>query len=181
MIFEEKTLSSERIYEGRVINLRRDKVTVMNGTSYREVVEHDGGAVVLAIDRDDRVVMVKQYRKPFDKVILELPAGKIEKDEDPQEAALRELKEETGCLAGEVKSLGRIFPSVGYTSEILYLYMAWKLEQGQTNFDENEAIEVVKIPFREAVDMVIRGEICDAKTVAGLLIGEKVKQWQIKG
>lgn len=175
MTFEEKTLASERIYEGKILNLRKDKVTVKTGASYREIVEHNGGSVILPIDEDDNVIMVKQFRKPFEEVILELPAGKIDGDEDPMQAAIRELKEETGCRAENIRPLGKIYPSVGYTTEILYLYMAWDLEEGETDFDDNEAIDIVRIPFKEAIEKVIDGEICDAKTVAALLIGEKVR------
>ena len=96
MTFEEKTLKSERIYEGAIINLRRDKVTVQHGTSYREIVEHNGGAVLAAVTDRGRLVMVRQFRKPAERVMLEVPAGKIDPGEKPEEAAVRELKEETG-------------------------------------------------------------------------------------
>ena len=104
MTFEEKTLKSERIYEGTIINLRRDKVTVQHGTSYREIVEHNGGAVLAAVTDRGRLVMVRQFRKPAERVMLEVPAGKIDPGEKPEEAAVRELKEETGYTAGTVSS-----------------------------------------------------------------------------
>ena len=103
MTFEEKTLKSERIYEGAIINLRRDKVTVQHGTSYREIVEHNGGAVLAAVTDRGRLVMVRQFRKPAERVMLEVPAGKIDPGEKPEEAAVRELKEETGYLDWEFK------------------------------------------------------------------------------
>ena len=96
MTFEEKTLNSQRIYEGKIINLRKDQVTVSNGTSYREIIEHNGGAVLAAVTEDEKMVMVRQFRKPAERMMLEVPAGKIDPGEQPLEAALRELKEETG-------------------------------------------------------------------------------------
>ena len=123
MTFEEKTLKSEKIYDGAIINLRRDKVTVQGGTSYREIIEHNGGAVIAALTEDRRLVMVRQYRKPADKVMLEVPAGKIDPGEMPLEAAVRELKEETGYTASKVEFLTEFYPSVGYSEERLYLYL----------------------------------------------------------
>ena len=114
MTFEEKTISSERIYEGAIINLRRDEVTVQNGTSYREIIEHNGGAVLAAVTDEGKMVMVRQYRKPAGRVMLEVPAGKIDSGEEPLSAAIRELKEETGYTATEVKFMTSFYPSVGY-------------------------------------------------------------------
>ena len=135
MTFEEKTLKSEKIYDGAIINLRRDKVTVQGGTSYREIIEHNGGAVIAALTEDRRLVMVRQYRKPADKVMLEVPAGKIDPGEKPIEAAVRELKEETGYAASKVEFLTEFYPSVGYSEEKLYLYLCTGLTPGETCFD----------------------------------------------
>ena len=178
MIFEEKTLSSERIYEGTILNLRRDKVTVRNGTSYREIVEHSGGAVAAAINDEGKIVLVKQFRKPVDCVVLEAPAGKIEKGEDPAETIYRELKEETGYTADSMEFMTAIKTSVGYTDETLYIYLARGLMPGETNFDENEAIEVVEYDFEEAYSMVLGGEIRDAKTVVAILMAKNHLQNQ---
>ncbi|MDR3305536.1 MAG: NUDIX hydrolase, partial [Clostridiales Family XIII bacterium] len=128
MIFEEKTLSSEMIYEGAILNLRRDEVTVKDGgISHREIVEHSGGVVILAVTPAGKIPMVRQYRKAAGGVMFELPAGKLEPDEPPAEAAVRELKEETGYTAGKMAHIAAFYPSVGYSSEILHVFLAAEL------------------------------------------------------
>lgn len=171
MTFEEKTVSSESIYKGAILNLRRDKVTVSGGGySYREIVEHNGGAVAVALTDDGNVVLVKQFRKPMEKVVTELPAGKIEKGEDPLETMKRELKEETGYTASNLKLMAEFNPSVGYTNETLYIYLATGLVPGKPQPDEHEALEIKEIPLDDAIQMVVNGEITDGKTMTGLLL-----------
>ena len=170
MTFEEKTLKSEKIYDGVIINLRRDKVTVQGGTSYREIIEHNGGAVIAALTEDKKLVMVRQYRKPAGKVMLEVPAGKIDKGEKPLEAAVRELKEETGYTAEKVEFLTEFYPSVGYSEERLYLYLCTGLTPGETCFDENEAIEIEEIDLDRLFKMAMSGELDDAKTIIAILM-----------
>ena len=170
MTFEEKTLKSEKIYKGAIINLRRDKVTVQGGTSYREIIEHNGGAVIAALTEDKKLVMVRQYRKPADKVMLEVPAGKIDPGEKPLDAAVRELKEETGYTAAKVEFLTQFYPSVGYSEEVLYLYLCTGLTPGETNFDENEAIDIEEVELDRLFKMVMSGEIDDAKTLIAILM-----------
>ena len=171
MTFEEKTVSSESIYKGAILNLRRDKVTVSGGGySYREIVEHNGGAVAVALTDDGNVVLVKQFRKPMEKVVTELPAGKIEKGEDPLETMKRELKEETGYTASHLKLMAEFNPSVGYTNETLYIYLATGLVPEKPQPDEHEALEIKKIPLDDAIQMVVNGEITDGKTMTGLLL-----------
>ncbi len=170
MTFEEKTLGSEKIYEGAIINLRRDKVTVENGTSYREIIEHNGGAVVAAVTEDGKMVMVRQYRKPAERVMLEVPAGKIDKGEEPLAAAIRELKEETGYTAAKVRFLTQFYPSVGYSEEVLYLYLCTDLTAGETDFDENEAIDIEEVEIERLYEMAMNGQIEDAKTIIAILM-----------
>lgn len=170
MTFEEKTLKSEKIYKGAIINLRRDKVTVQGGTSYREIIEHNGGAVIAALTEDKKLVMVRQYRKPADKVMLEVPAGKIDPGEKPLEAAVRELKEETGYTAEKVEFLTQFYPSVGYSEEMLYLYLCTGLTPGETNFDENEAIDIEEVELDRLFKKAMSGEIDDAKTLIAILM-----------
>lgn len=172
MIFEEKTLRSKRVYEGRIINLRVDEVTVLHGTSKREIVEHNGGSVIAAITDDDKIVMVKQFRKAMDRPILEVPAGKIDGDEDPADAALRELSEETGYTAGKLEKLTEFYPSVGYTTEVLHIYLATGLTAGACHPDENEVLEVMEMDLDEVCRMVMEGKIHDGKTIAAVLMAK---------
>ena len=175
MTFEEKTISSERIYEGAIINLRRDEVTVQNGTSYREIIEHNGGAVLAAVTDEGKMVMVRQYRKPAGRVMLEVPAGKIDSGEEPLSAAIRELKEETGYTATEVKFMTSFYPSVGYSEEVLYLYLCTGLEQGEPDPDEIEAIDIEEMDVEDLFSMIMKGRINDAKTlVAVMMVREEI-------
>ncbi len=170
MTFEEKTLETQRIYEGAIINLRRDKVTVENGTSYREIIEHNGGAVLAAVTDEGKMVMVRQYRKPAERVMLEVPAGKIDAGETPLETARRELKEETGYTPSKVEYLTEFYPSVGYSEEVLYLYLCTGLEAGETCPDENEALDILEMDIEELHQMVMRAEIRDAKTIVAIMM-----------
>lgn len=173
MVFEEKTISSERIYEGAILNLRKDKVHVKdNNTSYREIVEHNGGVAIAAITNEGKLVLVKQFRKAAEKVVLEVPAGKIEKgeEEDHGKTALRELKEETGYTAEKIEYLTSFYSSIGYSTEQIYLYLATGLTPGETNFDEHEAIETYEYDIEELVSMVQQGKLEDAKTIVAILL-----------
>ena len=168
---KETTLSSEKIYEGAIIDVVKDTVRLPDGkTSIREVVRHPGGVSVCAVDHDLNVYFVRQFRYPFGEVLLELPAGKLDKDgEAPASAAARESKEETGLVASDLVSLGQIYSSVGFCDEVIHMYMAVNIEQREQCLDEGEFVRVEKMPLATAVQMVLRGEIKDAKTVASLL------------
>lgn len=170
MTFEETTISSRMIYEGRILNLRLDQVTTINGESAREIVEHSGGVTIAAITDDNKMVMVKQYRKAAEKVVLEAPAGKLDGDEEPLAAARRELKEETGYEAGRIEKLTSFYASVGYSTERLHLFLATDLIQGEPAFDENEAIDIHEIDLGELKQAVMRGEIEDSKTIAAIMM-----------
>ncbi|MDD2484204.1 MAG: NUDIX hydrolase [Eubacteriales bacterium] len=177
MVFEEKTIDSERIYEGKILNLRKDKVHVVGDkTSYREIVEHNGGVTIAAITDEGCMVMVRQFRKAAEKVVLEAPAGKIDGEEAPLTAAIRELKEETGYTAGRIEHLTSFYSSIGYSDEKLHLYLATDLLPGETCFDPSEAIDIYEYPLAELKKMVLNGEIEDAKTIAAILIAcEKIE------
>lgn len=171
MTFEEKTISSQKIYEGAILNLRKDKVTVRNGESFREIVEHRGGAVIAAVKEDGTMIMVRQYRKPAGRVMLEVPAGKTDPGEtNPEMTALRELKEETGYTAKNIRLLTRMYPSVGYSEEVLYIYLCTDLTAGETDFDENEAIDICEYPVETLYQMVMQGEIEDGKSQVTILM-----------
>jgi ADP-ribose pyrophosphatase len=161
----EKTLSSEVVFSGRVFDTIVKKVMLSNGsTSTREIVKHNGGACILPVDDDLNCYMVRQFRSPFEKILLEVPAGKIEIGEDPKVCAVRELHEETGFEASEVIDLGKMICSPGYDSEIIYLYAARGLTFIGEKPDEGEFLNCEKIPLQTLVEMADRGEISDSKT-----------------
>ena len=170
MDYTEKTLSREEIYKGRVVELHNDRILLPDGReSTREVMEHPGGVTVIPVDEQGMVTCVRQYRYPMGRHLLEVPAGKLEKDEDPLECAVRELSEETGLTAEKFIDLGRIYPSPGYSAEILYIYLALGLHPGEMHPDEGEFLDVEQYPLSALAEMVMRGELCDAKTVAAVL------------
>ena len=171
MNFTEKQLKEEYVFKGKIINVRRDDALLPNGnTAIREVVEHLGGICVAALTENNEILMIRQFRYPYMKEVLEIPAGKRDsKDEDTLQGALRELKEETGATAKNVFSLGQLYPTPGYCNEIIYMYGATDLEFGQQNLDPDEFLSVEKIPFEKAVEMVLNGEIKDAKTQTAIL------------
>jgi len=171
MVVEEKTLSSEMIYEGAILNLRKDKVTVKEGrTSYREIVEHDGGVIILGVTPEGKIPMIRQYRKPAEQVMFELPAGKLEKGEDITEAALREFKEETGYTADSIRLVSSFYPTVGYSEEVLHIFFAEDLSAGDTEFDDNESIDIELCDPEELFRQIDAGEMNDGKTMLALLL-----------
>ena len=165
----EKRLSGETIFEGHVVKLVKDKVLCPNGNeSFREIVRHNGGAAVLCINENEEILLVKQFRYAYDEVMYEIPAGKLEKNEDPLLAAKRELEEETGNKADSLDFLGAIYPTCGYSSEIIYLYLAKNCKKTQTHFDEDEVIESKFYKLDDVKNMILNGEIKDAKTICAL-------------
>lgn len=166
----EKTLTSEPIFDGRVIRVTLDSVELENGkTSTREVVHHHGGAGIAALTENGEIYLVRQYRYALGRELIEIPAGKLEKDEDPFLAAQRELGEETGLVADTYLNLGDFIPTCGYCSEIIYLYAAKHLHMAEQHLDEDEFVSVFTLPLGDAVEKVLSGEIQDGKTVAAIL------------
>lgn len=172
MNFEEKTLTSECVYNGKVIRVEKDEVELATGRqSFREVARHPGGVVILALKNPETILMVKQFRYPIKKTVLELPAGKLEKDENPDIAAKRELEEETGFTADTWKSLGYIHTTPGFCDEKLYLYKAEGLHFVGEHPDEGEIIKAELLTIPEVMNKIKSGEINDAKTLCAILRG----------
>jgi ADP-ribose pyrophosphatase len=166
----EKTISSEVCYRGKVLNLRVDQVELPNGrTARREVVEYPGAVTVVPLTGEGEVLLVRQYRYAVGEELLELPAGKLEPGEDPRDAALRELVEETGFSAREVRLVLSFYTTPGFSTEKMYLYLATGLSGGSPDPDPDEFISVVRVKLSRAREMIQEGLIRDAKSIAGLL------------
>ena len=166
----EETLSTRLIYDGRALKLRVDTVRMANDReTTREIVEHGDCVAIIAIDADDNVLLVNQFRKPVEKELLEIPAGGIEPGENPAATVSRELQEEAGYIPGKVQSLGGFYSTPGYCTEYLYLYMATDLTPSQLYAEDTESITLVRVPISEITSLITSGRICDAKSIAGLL------------
>lgn len=170
MKLNEETTGTEQIFKGQIITVRRDTVRLPNGnSSTREVVEHPGGVAIVALNDKNEVYIERQYRHPFGRVITEIPAGKLDADEDPFDCCVRELHEETGLTAARYDYLGKFMLSPGYCREWIHIYLARGLSKGEAKLDPDEFLELETVPFEKAIDMVMRCELEDAKTVIGLL------------
>jgi ADP-ribose pyrophosphatase len=162
-------VESRRLYEGRVVSLRVDRVKLPSGRSaVREVVEHAPVVAIVPLDGEGNVLLVRQYRLPVKRSLLEIPAGGVDRGESAEDAAQRELQEETGERAGRLERLCSFFASPGYCDEYMHLYLATDLEPCALKADADESIEVVRLPLSEALQLIERGEIGDAKTIIGL-------------
>jgi ADP-ribose pyrophosphatase len=167
---EEQTISSRYVYKGRVINLRIDTVKTEDGNeSTREVIEHNGCIAVIPIDQNGDILLVRQYRKAIEKELLEIPAGGIDPGEDPGTAVKRELQEEIGYLPGRMEKLGGFYSTPGFSNEFLYLFLAADLKPSRLYAEDTGSIHIVRIQSRNIRRLINSGEICDAKSIAGLL------------
>ena len=170
MDYAEKKIDRKDVFSGRIVDVHVDRVELCNGrTSTREVVDHPGGVSIVPVDADGNVYLVRQFRYPVGESLLEIPAGKLESGEEPLTCAVRELSEETGFEAEKYIYLGGIFPSPGYCRETIHIYLATGLHAGRAHPDENEFLDVVKMPFAEALCLAQSNELTDGKTVIGLL------------
>ena len=173
----EKTISSRLIYDGRAVKLRVDTVRMPGGReTSREIVEHGACVAIIAVDADDNVLLVNQFRKPVEKELLEIPAGGIEPGEDAVATVCRELREETGYLPRKVERLGGFYSTPGYCTEYLYLYLASDLVPSSLDAEDTEDIELVRVPISQIPGLITSGSICDAKSIAGLLIFLKYRK-----
>jgi len=170
-MIDEKTISSDRVYSGKTISLRVDTVELPNkGYQKREIVEHKGAVAIVAITPENKVVLVRQYRKAIEKELWEIPAGKIEIGENPKDTAIRELKEETGYSAGNIKLLHKFYTSAGFSNQKIYIFLAQDLTPGKQNFDEDEFIKTEEFSLDEVYNMIYKNAIEDAKTSIGMLL-----------
>ena len=164
----EKTLSSTNVFDGKVVKLKKDEIELPNGEkAVREYITHPGGACVLAVE-NGYIYFVKQFRYPYQKTLLEIPAGKLNKGENPKTCAMRELEEETGLKAKSVTLLHSIYPTPAYTTEVTYIYLASGLERGEMHLDSDEFLNVEKVEIEKVRQMLLNGEIHDAKTLVAL-------------
>ncbi len=171
----EKQFESRLIYDGKVVHLYLDTVKLPDGQStQREVVRHIGAVAVVPIDADGQVVMVKQYRHPAGRVLLEIPAGTLHQDEQPDTCAVRELQEEIGHKPGKLRKIGGIYTAPGYTSEFIHLYMATDLIHSRLDADEDEFLQVVRLPMAEVLAQIQSGAIADGKTISAVLLVKEI-------
>ena len=167
---QEKLISSKTVFEGRAVNLRIDTIEKASGeVTTREIVWHADCIAVVVLDDKNNVILEKQYRRAAGKVLLEIPAGGIEEGETPEEAVKRELQEEIGYLPGKVTRLGGFYSAPGYCTEYLYLFLATDLKPSHLTAEDTDEIEIVRVPVSEIKGLIDSGQICDAKSVAGLL------------
>lgn len=173
MLNEERTMKSERPFEGKILSIRVDTIELPNKRySKREIVEHVGGVGIIAVTEDNKILLVKQYRKAAERFMIELPAGMLEPGEEPRKGAVRELEEETGYLAGKTEFLTEFYPTPGFCTEKIHLFFASDLKVTQQNLDETEDLEVLLVSLEDALKMVKMGEIMDAKTIIGITMYE---------
>ena len=178
MELTEKTIDSREVFKGRIIRVRFDTVRLPNGKEgTREVVEHPGGVAILAIDSEDRVLLVRQYRYPYAETTLEIPAGKMDRGpENAEEAGRRELSEETGYQADKYTYLTKLATTVGFSNEFIYIYAAEGLTPGEQHPDEDEFINVCTLTMEEAMEKIRSGEICDAKSITAVLLWREMQK-----
>jgi ADP-ribose pyrophosphatase len=173
---EYRTLSSKYVYQGHNIRLRLDNVQLPSGReTVREVIEHNGAVVIIALDEDKNVLLVSQFRHAAGKELLELPAGGIDPGETPEQTARREMQEETGYNPDKLESMGGFYSAPGYAAEFLHLFLATELMPARLIAEDTEEIKLVRVPLRDAVEMIRTGEIEDAKSIAGLLYYSQFK------
>lgn len=180
MGYEEKTMKTEKIYDGKILNLRIDTVELPDKKySKREIIEHPGAVGIVAITNNNEMVLVKQFRKAIEKELIEIPAGKLEIGEEPKDCVIRELKEETGYSAEKITYIMEFYTSPGFSNEKLYLFLAEDLHEGVAEPEKDEYIEVLKIKIDDLISMINKGEVLDSKTIIGSFIAKKITEKRI--
>lgn len=176
---ETRRIDRKEVYKGKIFTVVEDTIAFENGKVAKwDLVLHNGAAAIVPITEDNKVVLVSQYRNAEGGKVLEIPAGKLEKGEDPLVCAKRELQEETGIKAGKLEKICEMYSAIGFSDEKLHLYIATELKQGEQHLDEDEFVEVLYYDLDKAIDMIYSGEIKDSKTVAGLLAAQgKLKRF----
>jgi len=181
MNYEEKTIGRKHIYDGYIIKVENLTVTLPDGKqSTRDIVLHPGASAIIPLTDANEIYMVRQYRKPIEKVSLEIPAGKLDPGEEPEACARRELKEETGLTAKNMKYVMSIHSTPGFCNEVLHIFLATGLEDGKACTDEDEFLSCEKIKIEKLVEMIFKGEITDAKSIIGILTAEKYINGKLK-
>lgn len=175
--FFEQTEEVNWKFKGNIIKVHHDSITLADGTpAMREVVDHPGGVAIVGLTDNNEILLVRQFRYPYKETIYEIPAGKLEYGENPRDAAIREFSEECGASADIFESLGEIYPTPGYCGEIIRIFYAAGLSYGEQHLDDDEYLDVIKMPFEECVNRIMSGEIKDAKTIAGILKLKELKR-----
>lgn len=175
MDLKETKKSSQLIFDGVILHVYKDTVTLPNGeAATREVIRHNGAAAIVPINKKGEVLIERQFRYPFDCVMTEIPAGKLDKGENPEEGARRELMEETGLVNAVLTPIGTLYPSVAYVDEVIYMFVATGFKQGENHLDEDEFLETQWVHIDTLCDMVMNGEIPDSKTQTAIL-----KVWRL--
>jgi ADP-ribose pyrophosphatase len=180
-LLEEKTLSSEKIFSGRIISLQVDEVELPNGNkAKRELIKHPGAVAIIALTDENKIVMVEQYRKALEQTIIEIPAGKLEKDEDPVVCAQRELEEETSYECKNLELLNSFYTSPGFANEIVHIYVAKGLskKENAAGLDEDEFVNLMELTLDEALQAIKENRICDAKTVFAVQYLQLQEAWK---
>ena len=172
---KESTVSSKKVYEGSFLDVRKDVVKLPDGnTSTREWINHPGAACIIPIMTDGKLALIKQYRYPVQSIMIELPAGKLDKEESPEACAIRELEEEIGYSAGKLTFVAKIHPAIGFANEQMWIFLAEQLIQSQKNTDHDEFVELMPRSINHAVELVWNGAITDVKTIIGILWAERL-------